>query len=402
MNGYANDELYEQSMREHQRMEGEIESRRRAETLLAASEQRLRLAAEAARMFAFEWDPQTDQVVRSAECASILGTDNCRETSRSFFARVHPDDLAGLLHALESLSPTNPGYRISYRILRPDERVVWLEERSHGFFDEQGRLVKLVGMTADLTERRRAEEEARRLREELARMSRISVMGEVAATIAHEVNQPLGAVMANARACQRLLSEPNPDIAEVGRALADIVQDASRATQVVAHVRGFLRKVEPEYLPVDLNGVIRQVVRMLEDRAKADQVSVRLSLGRGLPFVFGARAQPQQVILNPLANAIEAVSQSTAAARDVVVTSRLTYEGSVMVAVRDNGPGLSAEDIGRIFTPFYTTKPGGIGMGLAVCRSIVEAHRGRLWAEPVEGAGAVFSFTIPVKEERAS
>ncbi len=394
----ANDELYAQLLTNHERIEQETLSRKEAERQLRESEQRLRLAAETARMFAFEWDAVTDKIACSADASDVLGrADNAAiDCGAAYLDRVHPDDRPALAELLAQLSPTQPGYRTTYRFVRDDGGVVWIEENAHGFFDETGRLVRLVGMASDVTDRKRAEGELRRLREELARMARITAMGELTATIAHEVNQPLGAVTANAQACQRLLNSPNPDHDEIRRALVDIVNDATRATQVVAQVRRFLGRVELRLCPVDMNGAIRQVVRMADDRLKADQVSLKLRLKRDLPPVSGAEIQLQQVVFNLLLNAIEAVSQVTVSSREITVSSECTDAATVLVTVRDRGMGIPADDCERIFDAFFTTKPGGVGMGLAVCRSIVEAHGGRLWVESVEGAGSAFKFTIPI------
>ncbi len=254
----------------------------------------------------------------------------------------------------------------------------------------------------EMRARRETERESRELREELTRMSRVTAMGELTATIAHEVNQPLGAVMANAQACQRFLDDPAPDYDEVRRALADIVKDASRATQVVAQVRKSLSRAAPRYHPVDLNQVVRDVVRMLDDRIQADRISLQLRLGRNLPPVSGAETQLQQVILNLLTNAIEAARETTVPPPRVVISTRRSDGRVVEVAVRDNGPGVPNGDTEAIFAPFFTTKPGGIGMGLAICRSITEAHQGQLRAERARGGGSVFRLTVPIKEARDS
>jgi C4-dicarboxylate-specific signal transduction histidine kinase len=251
-------------------------------------------------------------------------------------------------------------------------------------------------MTADFTERKRAEDSARNLRDELARMGRVTTMGELAATIAHEVNQPLGAILTNTEVCQNLLNEPSPDHEEIQRALGDIGNDASRATRIVAQVREFLGKTESRNQLVDMNAVIRQVLRMLDDRIRSDQILVALHLGPELPRVWGSENRLQQVVLNLLTNAIEAVGQGRARPRKVTVTSESAGVASLLIKVQDNGVGIPVSDRDRLFTPFFTTKPLGIGMGLPICRSIVEEHQGRLWAESSEGAGSVFSFTLSV------
>ncbi len=399
----VNDRLYEQIARDHERLEQEVASRRRAEKLLAESRERLQLAASAARMFAFEWDPRTDEVRRSDHCAPILGLseDPRQDSGQSFFERIHPDDRSGFIALLDSLNPANPAYSTSYRVVRRDAQVIWLEESARGFFDAQGRLIRLVGMTADVTDRRRAEEESLRLRENLARVSRVTAMGELTATLAHEVNQPLGAIAANASACQRLLQQPRLDLEEIRAALTDIASDASRATGIINNVRNFLRKSESQRIPLDLNATIRTVVEMVGLRSAIARVRLDLSLQPDLPRVQADQIQLQQVVVNLLTNAIDAVSRRPPGARAVNIQTSSTSPASVSVTIQDNGMGIPAADLDRIFEPFFTTKPHGIGMGLPICRSILEAHGGRLWVQSVEGEGSTFHFSLPARIEDA-
>ena len=350
-------------------------------------------------MFAFEWDTRTDQAWRSAECSDVLGFDPHPDTAQAWFALIAPDDRANLFRAQEEISPASPEYRVTYRLTQPDGQVLWLEESSHGFFDEAGKLIRLIGMTADVTERRQAEEEARRLRDDMARMSRVSAMGELTATIAHELTQPVGAIITNAQACRRLLNRSDPDLEEVRTALAEMVTDCSRANQVVGRVREFLRRGEAEKAPVDLNAIVRSVVRMLKGRLSKEHVRLTLDLDPGIPRVTGGSGQLQQVIFNLIINAADAVLSRDVSSRKVKVVSSLQSNGMVSVAVEDSGVGVPAEDLDRLFDLFFTTKPDGTGMGLPICKSIIEAHGGRLWAESDGRSGSMFRFTILATED---
>ena len=254
-------------------------------------------------------------------------------------------------------------------------------------------------MTADVTERRQAEEEARRLRDDMARMSRVSAMGELTATIAHELTQPVGAIITNAQACRRLLNRSDPDLEEVRTALAEMVTDCSRANKVVGRVREFLRRGEAEKAPVDLNAIVRSVVRMLKGRLSKEHVRLTLDLDPGIPRVTGGSGQLQQVIFNLIINAADAVLSRDVSSRKVKVVSSLQSNGMVSVAVEDSGVGVPAEDLDRLFDLFFTTKPDGTGMGLPICKSIIEAHGGRLWAESDGRSGSMFRFTILATED---
>ncbi len=243
--------------------------------------------------------------------------------------------------------------------------------------------------------RSQAEEEVRQLRDDLARRSRVSAMGELTATIAHELNQPLGAIMTNMQACQRLLNRTDPDLEEVRAALAEMIQDGSRAREVIGRVREFLRRGEAEKTRVDLNAVVRSVVPMLRARLSKDHVELMLDLKPDLPPILGGVGQLQQVVFNLIINAADAVAAREPASRKVKVTSGLLLDGMVSIAVQDSGVGVPAENLNRLFDPFFTTKPDGTGMGLPICRSIIESLGGRLWAESDGRSGSVFQFAIP-------
>ncbi|XXX80293.1 ATP-binding protein [Sorangium sp. So ce134] len=248
---------------------------------------------------------------------------------------------------------------------------------------------------------RAAEIEAQRAQEEIAHLNRVSAMSELAASIAHELNQPLAAILSNAQAALRLLARTPPDVAEVRAALDDIVADDRRAAKVVQRMRARLREGDLGAAALDLNALVREVVRLMASAALLARTTVRLDLAPGLPRVRGDGLQLQQVLYNLLVNAFDAVSCRPPEARRVVVRTRVGGEGRVELSVTDAGEGVPAEDLERIFEPFFTTKARGLGVGLAISRSIVEAHGGRLWAERVPGEGATLRCALPAWDEGA-
>lgn len=253
---------------------------------------------------------------------------------------------------------------------------------------------KVLAIVRDITERRRAERQARELRDELAHVGRITTLAALTGSLAHEINQPLAAIMTNAQAARRLLDAPVPDLLELRAALADIVSDNQRAAEVVRRLRTLLRKDTSEYIRVDLNDSINDVIKVLQGDITARGVTIDVELAVNLPGVLGDRIQLQQVILNLLLNAFEALEQEEPAARRVRLrTSAL--EGTVTVSVTDLGVGLTDEQLPRMFEPFYTTKPDGMGLGLAICQTIMNAHDGAVGVERNGHKGTTFSFTLP-------
>jgi C4-dicarboxylate-specific signal transduction histidine kinase len=270
-------------------------------------------------------------------------------------------------------------------------------------FEESGPGVPLgVVFVIDLTELKRAEAEAReserRYREaqmELAHANRVATMGQLTASIAHEVNQPVGAARNNAAAALRFLSGNPPDLEEVREALGCIVKDTDRAGDIVDRVRALVKKAPSRNARFDINDAINELIALTRSEVVGTGVTVGLRLAEGLSPVEGDRVRLQQVILNLILNAVEAMSLVDDAPRELSISTERREADAVLVAVRDSGPGIDPEHLERVFDSFYTTKPSGMGLGLSICRSIVEAHGGRLWAEANEPRGAVFRFTLP-------
>jgi PAS domain S-box-containing protein len=263
-----------------------------------------------------------------------------------------------------------------------------------------------VSFVLDLTERKRAEAEAReserRYREtlmELAHANRVTAMGQLTASIAHEVSQPITAAVINAEAALRWLGAQPPDLEEVRKALGCIVEDGTRAGNIIGGIRALIKKMPPRQACLDINEAIREVIALTRGEAAKTGVSVQTDLADGLPLIYGDRVQLQQVILNLIINAIEAMSGVAETPRALLISTGQAEPGGVLVAVRDSGPGLDPASLEHLFNAFYSTKSGGMGMGLAICRSIIEAHEGQLWACANEPRGAVFQFTLPLQRD---
>lgn len=247
-----------------------------------------------------------------------------------------------------------------------------------------------------------AETEAQQARNELAHLARTATLGEFAASIAHEINQPLGGVVINGNACSRWLAAEPPNIAEAGLALERIVRDATRASDVVERIRRLARREPPEKAALDLNETVLDALALTRSELQGNGIVLKTELAQGLPPVMADRVQVQQVILNLVINAIEALSAVSGSQRDLAVRTAREGPASVSLAVQDSGRGIAADQADRIFDPFHTSKQSGLGMGLTISRSIIESHGGRIWVASAPGRGAVFTFTLPVAKERRS
>lgn len=262
-----------------------------------------------------------------------------------------------------------------------------------------------VAFVLDLTERKQAEakvrESERRYREvqtELAHANRVATMGQLAASIAHEIYQPIGATVTNAHAAQRWLGAQPPNLEEVGQVLGNIIRDANRAADVLGRIRGMIRKAPQQKEPVDINEAIREMVEFTHCPASKHGVQVHTQLVGALPLIEGDRVELQQVLLNLIINALEAMDSVDEGERQLRISTALNSTGCVQVTVSDSGPGFASESAEQVFAPFYTTKPTGLGMGLSICRSIIESHSGRLWASDNQLRGAVVQFTLPAHQ----
>jgi C4-dicarboxylate-specific signal transduction histidine kinase len=281
---------------------------------------------------------------------------------------------------------------------------VYVRSSGKPFFDASGKFLGYRGTGTDITATIRADHAEQALREahaELAHVTRVITLGELTASIAHEVNQPLAAVVANAEACLRWLDRDTPDLAAARRSVEWVINDGCRASDVVRRVRALANKTDIEKVPLDVNNVVREAIALVQRELGNHGVSLRTEFAPALPTIMGDRVQLQQVIINLVMNGIEAMQPITERPRELVIRSGQDTQ-YVRVSVTDCGIGISAENASRLFNAFFTTKSSGLGMGLSICRSIVEAHGGRLSACPNEGPGATFQFILPPHQEDGS
>jgi C4-dicarboxylate-specific signal transduction histidine kinase len=260
-----------------------------------------------------------------------------------------------------------------------------------------GGIERWYGILTDIEDRKRAEAILRKVQSELAHANRIEALGQLAASIAHEVNQPITAAHMNANAALHFLDSRPPSLEEVREALHSVVREALRARDVINGLRALVKKTPPQVQSFDLNEAIREVILITHGEAQENNISVETQLADSLPFVAGDRVQLQQVILNLVVNAIEAMRSHGEGNKGLLICTRKTKPNDVLVEVLDSGPGVPPGTVEQLFEPFYTTKTSGLGLGLSICRSIVEAHNGRLWASQNKPRGAAFHFTVPVQ-----
>jgi PAS domain S-box-containing protein len=317
-----------------------------------------------------------------------------------FWATLHPEDEPVVRATLENAIRTGTDYDIrEFRIRRADDGQIRFL-RTIGHRNPVGEIGEYVGITMDITELKRAEEERERLRQleaDLAHINRVNMMGELAAALGHEIRQPIAASITSANACLQWLARDPPDLERARAAASRIEQDGNRAADVISRLRSFYKKgTPPEREIVNLKDIIREMTALLRKEAVRHSIKIHSELDEDMPNVLADRVQLQQVFMNLMLNAIEAMKDIGG---KLTISSRLASEGQVMVSIGDTGVGLPAENTGRIFDAFHTTKPQGTGMGLAITRSIVEAHGGRVWATANSGAGATFHFTLPAKAE---
>jgi C4-dicarboxylate-specific signal transduction histidine kinase len=309
---------------------------------------------------------------------------------------VHPDDREYVDTIWQAALKGTPS-DIEYRVI-VDDKSKWIRAKVEIVFDRSGRPFLVKGIVQDISVRKKSEEEAARLRHDLAHVARMSTVGELSQNIAHEVNQPLAAIVVNAEAAQRLLEEPEPDIEEVREALADIVSDQKRASEVVQRIRALVKKDRPVHTRVDLNGLARDAVKVVQGDATARNARILLDLDAGMPSVWGDQVQLQQVIINLLVNALEALDRDASLPRRITVKTGCESADGAMISVSDTGVGLDmdTDTLGRLFEPFFTTKSQGMGLGLSISRSIVETHGGTIHCAANGDGGATFHVSLPV------
>ncbi|MDM0022304.1 PAS domain-containing protein [Variovorax saccharolyticus] len=373
----------------------DIEDRKRAEEKLRRSEVLLAEGQRVSLTGSFYWSVDTDGIRASEQLHRILGLEPGTPIALSEVAeRVHPEDIPLLREKIALARGGKGEIEHEVRLRMPDDSLKYLRVNAYRDRDRDGRL-EYVGAIQDVTERRRSEEALAGVRSALAQMTRAASMGVLAASIAHEVNQPLTGIITNGGTCLRMLAADPPNVEGALETVRRTIRDGNRAAAVIARLRALYAKGETAIELVDLNEAAREVLALLASELQRNRVHVRTELAKALPLVMGDRIQLQQVILNLLVNAFAAMSTVDDRPRLLVLSTEQDLEGGVRLSVEDNGVGVSGDDRERIFEAFYTTKSNGLGIGLSVSRTIVENHEGRLWASPNTGSGTTFVFTIP-------
>jgi two-component system, LuxR family, sensor kinase FixL len=372
---------------------------------LVEGEQRMDLASAAAGLGIWTWDLEHDTIWTTKIARFLFGLPKEEESigAERFRDTVHPDDRDMVRRALENSLESDRDLDTEYRVCLPDGEIRWLASRGRVERDSQGKPVLMRGAVLDTTARHRAEMERQQLQSQLAHVGRVSTMGQLASALAHELTQPLGAILRNAEAAELFLEQVPPDLDELRSILADIRKDDQRAGEVIERLRSLLkrRSIEPDILEID--DLLGSVAALLRGDAVARHVTLEFKVESGLPAAKGDRVHLQQVLLNLVLNAMDAVAGAAVGERRVAVEAVQDGRCDIEVTVCDSGTGIPADLIGTVFEPFVSTKANGMGMGLPISRTIVEAHGGRIWVENNETKGATFRFTIPcVKNEAAA
>jgi len=370
--------------------------RKKAEGALRRSELYLAEAERLSHTGSFGWNASTGEIYWSDGAYRVFGYDpGTKPTVQLVIDRTHPEDRMRHRQILDRAAMEGCEFIAEYRLLMADDSVKYVHSVAHRLTGEDPERLVFVGAVTDVTERKRAEKERERLRQleaDLAHINRVSMMGELTASLAHEIKQPLSAAIIDANACMRWLRRDRPDVMEACGAASRMITAVTRAAGIIDRVRSLYGRGTPEREVVDLNEILREMTVLLGDAADRHSISFRTELDRGLPRTTADRVQLQQVLMNLMLNGIEAMRETGG---ELTIASKRTEPGQLLVSVSDWGIGLPVDEAERIFDAFFTTKPQGTGMGLSISRRIIESHGGRLWASPNAGRGAVFQFTLP-------
>jgi PAS domain S-box-containing protein len=374
----------------------DITERKQAEDALRRSDAYLAEAQRISLTGSFGWNVSSGDLFWSDESFRILGYDRTTKPSLELLIRrTHPTDVARVRQLIDGASRDGKDWEVEHQLLMPDGSVKSVHVVARAARDESGR-VEFVGAIMDVSAAKRAEQQLRQAQMELAHVTRVTTLGELTASIAHEVTQPIAGVVTNAAAALHWLGAEPPNLDEVRDILGQIVKDGERAGDVIHRIRALVKKAPPRMARCNVNAAILDVIALTRSELQKHDVSLQIQLAAGLPLINGDRIQLQQVVLNLILNAVDAMSGIDEGAREIRISTGREASNGVRVIVRDFGPGLDPQSVDRLFEAFYTTKPDGLGMGLAICRSIIEAHGGRLWASANEPRGAVFQFSLPL------
>lgn len=372
--------------------------RRHAEAKAHESEVKYRTVAD----YTYDWEyweaPDKSMNYVSPSCESITGyrPDEFIDNPDLLDQIIIPADRDIWSDHQHEAAGNMSMHEVQFRIRRKNGEICWIGHVCQPIRDDQGRFMGFRGSNRDITEAKDMEAKSKQLQDELAHMNRVLTMGALTSAIAHEINQPLAAILSNTQAALRFLNHENPDLDEVREALFDISRDDKRVAEVIRRLRKMVKKEEPVYESFDINAVIEATIHLVDSESMFQNILVAKDLKSGIPALYGDPIQIQQVIINLLANAMDAMKDQPADSRRVFLSTRSDRDKGVAVTVIDSGPGLTADQIETVFNPFYTTKTEGMGLGLAVCQLIIEAHGGHIQVENGPDGGATFSFILPV------
>ncbi|HEY4030688.1 MAG TPA: ATP-binding protein [Caulobacteraceae bacterium] len=367
---------------------------------IALSEERYRLLADNVTDIILQHDLE-GRIDYVSPSVSQLGYEPEMLIGLVRFDFIHPDDVDALRQRMREVGEGGPGGRIDARVHKSDGRWMWIESMPSAVRNDEGKIVGVLSVCRDVSARMEAETTLREVRAEMARAARISALGAFSASLAHEINQPLGALVINSDVARRLLETDQPDLAKVSRAIERSARDARRASDIVARMRSLTTRRPAEAADFNLNEAISEILALSRGELQRWNVSVETALSPDTVVVHGDRVQIQQVMLNLVQNAIEAMHDTPEAERRLRVRSTLADNGEALVEVEDRGPGLDPQTSEAIFGHLYTTKEGGTGLGLAISKSIIESHGGRIWAEAAPPYGALFKFCLPLQPDDA-
>jgi PAS domain S-box-containing protein len=371
----------------------DIEERYRAEDALRQSDAYLAEAQRLSKTGSFGWSVSTGEIRWSEETFRIFQYDRTtKPTVELILKRVHPEDAVHVKQTIESASMNGKDFEHEYRLVMPDNSVKYVHVVAHALSDKSGR-IEFVGAVKDVTERKHADEALREAQANLARVSRVTTMGELTASLAHEIKQPIAAAVTNAKTCLRWLGRDQPDVAEAREAAARNIKDITRASDIISSISLLFKKGALQRELVDVNELIREMIVLLRSEANRYSVSIRTELAEDLPKLMADRVQLQQVFMNLMLNGIDAMKETTGGG-ELTIKSE-AGDAQLLISVSDTGVGLPLKQAEQIFKAFFTTKGKGTGMGLPISRSIIESHGGRLWVTDNSGRGATFQFTLP-------
>jgi PAS domain S-box-containing protein len=377
----------------------EVRRRRLAEKSLVASKEQMDLTAEAMNMGMWIWDAGTETVWTTENCRKLFGLTEAEALrEQGFFNHIHPEDRERCKRIADEAVEFNRPFELECRTTREDGTTRWLHARGSPRCDAAGKVERILGIVTDITQRKHAELEAQEQRKQLTHLSRVSVLGALSGALAHELNQPLTAILSNTQAALRMLSRKTVDLKEIRQILQDILQDDKRAGDVIRHLRALLKKDDTQSQPLDANSVVSNALEISNSDLILKNVKVHANLAKHLPLINGDSIQLQQVVLNLIVNAVESMNGNTDE-RVLTLTSARGSNGYIRFSVTDTGHGIARADLEKLFEPFVTTKALGLGLGLPICRWIISAHGGQLWAESDPLGGAVFHVELPLHKE---